>query len=79
MEAEIVAFSLAAMGAAETGELKSLLLSNLPSLFEQFPNGSLWQVSVDAVLLAGLAFGRAQLASRSPPAAANCWDFRADG
>jgi hypothetical protein len=67
VEAEIVAFSLAAMGAAETGELESLLLANLPPLFEQFPRGSLWQVSVDAVLLARLAFGRAQLAFELTP------------
>ena len=58
---------VAAIGAAETGELEALLLSNLPPLFEQFPHGSLWQVSVDAVLLARLAFGRAQLAFELTP------------
>src|ERR1700760_4895045 len=58
VEAEIVAFSLAAMGAADTGELESLLLRNLPPLFDEVPCGSLWQVSVYAVRLARLAFGR---------------------
>lgn len=62
VEAEIVAFGLAALGAAETGELEDLVRTNLPALFAQFPQGSLWQVSVDPVLLARLAFGRTQLA-----------------
>jgi hypothetical protein len=66
-EGELVAFNLAAMGAAQTGELPELLAGNLPALFEQFPEGSLWLVTVSDALLARLAFGRAQFAFQLTP------------
>jgi hypothetical protein len=50
--ADMVAFNLAAMGAAQTGELPQLLKANLPALFGRFPGGSLWQVTVSGALLA---------------------------
>lgn len=61
-ESEIVAFALAALGAAEAGDLSDLLAVNVPALLREFPNGSLWLVTVDDVLLTRLAFGRTQLA-----------------
>ena len=67
VEGELVAFNLAAMGAAQTSELPDLLAGNLPALFGQFPKGSLWHVSVSDVLLARLAFGRAQFAFQLTP------------
>lgn len=67
LEGELVAFKLAAMGAAQTGELPSLLAGNLASLFDQCPEGSLWQVTVSDVLLSRLAFGRAQFALQLTP------------
>ena len=67
VEAEIVALALHAMGAAEAGELDALLAANVPPLLSQFPEGSLWQVTVDDVLLARLAFGRTQLALTLTP------------
>jgi hypothetical protein len=67
VEGEMVAFNLAAMGAAQTGELPDLLAGNLEPLFTQFPQGSLWQVTVSPVLLARLAFGRAQFAFQVTP------------
>ncbi len=67
VEGEMVAFRLAAMGAAQTGELPELLAGNLPALLDQFPDGSLWQVTVADVLLARLAFGRAQFAFQLTP------------
>jgi hypothetical protein len=65
--ADMVAFNLAAMGAAQTGELPELLKANLPALFGRFPGGSLWQVTVSGVLLARLSFGRAQFAFQLTP------------
>ena len=67
MEGELVAFNLAAMGAAQLGELPELLAGNLANLFGQFPGGSLWLASVSDVLLARLAFGRAQFAFQLSP------------
>jgi hypothetical protein len=67
IEGEMVAFRLAAMGAAQTGELPDLLAGNLGPLFEQCPEGSLWQVTVSDVLLSRLAFGRAQFALQLTP------------
>ena len=66
-EAQMVAFALAAFAAAQDGGFPELLTQNLPPLFEQFPSGSLWLVAVDDVLLARLAFGRAQLAFQLTP------------
>ncbi len=66
-EGELVAFNLAAMGTAQTGELPDLLTAQLPTLFEQFPNGSLWLATVSDVLLARLSFGRAQFAFQLTP------------
>jgi hypothetical protein len=66
-EGELVAFNLVAMGAAQTGELPDLLTAQLPTLFEQFPSGSLWLASVSDVLLARLSFGRAQFALKLTP------------
>jgi hypothetical protein len=60
-ESEVAAFALAAFGAAQTGDLPDLLKVNLPELFRQFPGGELWYVTVSDVLLARLAFARAQL------------------
>lgn len=67
VQAEIAAFSLMALGAAETGDIEDLLAANLPPLFTQFPNGSLWLVSVSDALMARLAFGRTQLALQLTP------------
>lgn len=67
VEGEMVAFNLAAMGAAQTGELPALLAGNLKPLFGQFPKGSLWLVTVSQTLLARLAFGRAQFAFQLTP------------
>lgn len=67
IESEIVAFALAAFGAGQAGELDELLKMNLPPLFEQFPEGSLWYVTVGDVLLARLAFARAQLVFQMTP------------
>jgi hypothetical protein len=67
VEAEMVAFRLAALGAAQTDELPELLTGNLTALFGQFPCASLWQVTVSDVLLARLAFGRAQFAFQLTP------------
>jgi len=67
LEGEMVAFKLAAMGAAQTGELPELLAANLGPLFGQCPMGSLWQVTVSDVLLWRLAFGRAQFALQLTP------------
>ena len=36
--------------------------SNLPALFDQFPDGELWYVTVEELLLTRLAFARSQLA-----------------
>jgi hypothetical protein len=66
-ESEIVAFALAALGAAEAGDLPDLLAVNIPALLREFPNGSLWLVAVADVLLARLAFGRTQLALQLTP------------
>jgi hypothetical protein len=67
VEAQIAAFAVAALGAAQVGELDALLRVQLPALFEHFPNGSLWYIAVDPVLLARLAFGRTQLALQLTP------------
>ncbi len=67
VEGELVAFNLAAMGAAQTDELPALLGRELPALFGQFPKGSLWLVSVSPVLQARLAVGRAQFAFELTP------------
>jgi hypothetical protein len=67
IEGEMVAFRLAAMGAAQTGELPELLAGNLGPLLAQCPGGSLWQVTVSDVLLSRLAFGRAQFALQLTP------------
>lgn len=67
VEAHVAAFALAALGAAQVGELDALLRAQLPALFEHFPQGSLWYVAVDPVLLARLAFGRTQLALQLTP------------
>ncbi len=61
-ESEVAAFGLAALGAAQAGDLPDLLAANLPALFEQFPGGELWYLTVSELLLARLAFARAQLA-----------------
>jgi hypothetical protein len=66
-ESEIVAFALAALGAAEAGDLPDLLAVNIPALLREFPNGSLWLVTVADTLLARLAFGRTQLALQLTP------------
>jgi hypothetical protein len=66
-ESEMVAFALAALGAAEAGDLPDLLAVNIPALLREFPNGSLWLVTVDDVLLTRLAFGRTQLALQLTP------------
>lgn len=66
-ESEIVAFALAALGAAEAGDLPDLLAVNIPALLTEFPNGSLWLVTVSDILLARLAFGRTQLALQLTP------------
>jgi hypothetical protein len=66
-ESQIVAFALQALGAAEVGDLPGLLSVNVSPLFETFPGGSLWMVTVDDVLLARLAFGRTQLAAHLTP------------
>ena len=66
-ESEIVAFALAALGAAEAGDLPDLLAANIPALLRRFPNGSLWLVTVADVLLARLTFGRTQLALQLTP------------
>jgi hypothetical protein len=66
-EAEIVAFALAALGAAEAGDLPDLLAANIPHLLKEFPSGSLWLVTVSDVLLSRLAFGRTQLALQLTP------------
>ena len=66
-EAEIVAFTLAALAASQTGELHELMKTNLPPLFDRFPDGTLWYVTVSDTLLARLAFGRAQLAFQLTP------------
>jgi hypothetical protein len=65
--AEWVAFALAAFGAAEAGDLPELLRTNLPVLFDQFPDGELWYVTTSDVLLARLAFARAELAFTLTP------------
>jgi hypothetical protein len=65
--AEWVAFALAAFGAAETGDLPELLKVNLPVLFDRFPDGELWYVTTSDVLLARLAFARAELAFTLTP------------
>lgn len=67
LESEVVAFALAAFGAAQTGDLPDLLTVNLKPLFEAFPEGELWYVTVSEVLLARLAFARAQLAFALTP------------
>ena len=67
VEGEMVAFRLAALGAASAGDLPALLTANLPALFGQFPRGSLWYVTVSDLLLARLAFGRAQFAFQLTP------------
>jgi hypothetical protein len=61
-ESEIVAFALAALAAAEAGDLPELLATNIPALLTEFPNGSLWLVTVADALLARLAFARTQVA-----------------
>jgi hypothetical protein len=66
-ESEIVAFALAALGAAQAGDLPDLLTVNIPALLREFPNGSLWLVTVADLLLARLAFGRTQLALQLTP------------
>jgi hypothetical protein len=67
VESEIVAFALAAFGAGQAGDLDELLKVNLPPLFQQFPDGSMWQITVSDVLLARFAFARAQLAFQMTP------------
>lgn len=67
LESEVVAFALAAFGAAEAGDLPELLRVNLKPLFDQFPEGELWYVTVSDVLLARLAFAWAQLAFALTP------------
>jgi len=66
-ESQIVAFALAALGAAQAGDLPDLLAANVPGLLREFPEGSLWLVAVDDVLLSRLAFGRTQLAMQMTP------------
>jgi hypothetical protein len=44
-ESEVVAFALAALGAAEAGDLPDLLAVNIPALLTEFPRGSLWLVT----------------------------------
>lgn len=66
-QANMAAFALAALAASECGDLVELLQLQLPPLFEKFPAGSLWLMSVEPVLLARLAFGRAQLALQLTP------------
>jgi len=67
IEASWVSFALAAFAAAEEGELPQLLTANLPTLFEHFPDGELWYVTTDEVLLARLAFVRAEAAFALTP------------
>ena len=63
-EAEIVAFALAAFGAAVEGRLPELLETNLPALSERFPAGELFYATVDATFFL--------LVSRLP---AHSWPF----
>lgn len=67
IESEWVSFALAAFAAAEEGEIPQLLGANLPALFERFPKGELWYVTTDEVLLARLAFVRAEAAFSLTP------------
>lgn len=67
LEAEWVSFALAAFAAAESGELANLLEANLPALFGHFPEGELWYVTTDPVLLARLTFVRAEAAFELTP------------
>jgi hypothetical protein len=67
IEAEIVAFVLAAFGAAESEDIPDLLSANLPALFEQFPGGSLFYLTMSNELLSRLTFVRAQLAFELTP------------
>ena len=46
---------------ADADGLREILIKELPGLFEIFPNGSLWYVSVDQRLLSRLAFMRVRL------------------
>jgi hypothetical protein len=64
---EMEAFALAALGAAQAGDLEDLLAVQLPALFAEFPQGSLWHVAVSDVLLARLTFARSQLARQLTP------------
>jgi hypothetical protein len=65
--AQIVAFGLAAFGAGQNAELPHLLRAQLPHLFTEFPDGSLWLVGASQALMARLAFGRSQLAFQLTP------------
>ena len=67
LEGVMVGTALSALGALENGELDELLKVQLPVLFKDFPEGSLWMVSTSDVLLARLAFGRTQLALQLTP------------
>lgn len=46
---------------ADADGLREILIKELPGLFEIYPNGSLWYVSVDQRLLSRLAFMRVRL------------------
>ena len=51
----------AAAAQADAASLPAVLMRELPGLFERYPLGSLWYVSVDPRLLARLAFVRVRL------------------
>lgn len=67
LESIIAALGLQALAAAQNGELDEMLLQQLPSLFKMFPDGSLWHVGVDDVLLGRMALGRIELARQMVP------------
>ncbi len=64
---QVAAVALLALGAAAVGDLDELLAVQLPPLFERFPGGSLYYVTVSDTLLAHLAFARSQLAFQLTP------------
>lgn len=67
LAAGISALRLGALGAAQCRELDAFFGQALPGLFETFPNGTLWHVSVDPVLSARMALGRIELVRQTAP------------
>lgn len=64
---EIVKFALAVFGACQVGELDQFLAATVPDLLNQFPEGSLWYITTEDVLLSRLAFARTQFAFQVTP------------